>query len=1247
MAPLGCATAMENVSTPMDRSSVISQANIGCTRAATATSHLRRHGGRPSAHRRGDVSRKLILHLGSVGLRGSGLLPSISRTSLSSPARPHDASKRELRVQCAGNTKVRFFVPIQVNFGESLRVVGSSSQLGEWQPDRAAGLNWGEAGWSGEVELPQGAKINFKFLIVRPGGHVEWESGSDRALELPSAASSVEVKSKWGDAGAMDVSVTNMMFESINEVGTAQAQERDRERQREAERQQREEGRTREKEASVRVELATVAALEAAVAGGSGEKGSVAVAAAPVPQVLSSSNVEMSSLANWAGKDVVFMRKNDHSSERVGQWNTEGLQGAALAIVQGDQRAGSWRKKLHVVQDLLAKPPGENAGLDEFVHCAAYLHWVSSGAIPCVEDGGHHRPKEHAITAREIFRSLERLVEKRGLLDEEWHAARRIQPKLPAFTDSFTTAVPLTRIRDIAHRSDIPHELKQEIKHTIQNKLHRNAGPEDLLATELMLTRILRDKANYSDDFVNEFLIFHKELKEFFNAAGLTDQLNEIKPCMDPPMMSMVDGFMETQERLEVQRAADGKDSMENLLNVLHTATGLRAYLLSRLSNGLRNDAPDTAIATRQKWRLAEISLEDYSFGILSRLVNAINQAGGADRLAKQLREKGDDTPWNTPLGAVVLAIRHIGLSRWQQAECLAIDHEITAWQEARLAKPSIDAIPALRLKASLERARRLASTFSASILSTYGEASMKLGNALGVASSAVTVFCESEIRASVVFQLAKLCSLLLKALREGLGEPDWDILVAGDSVGKLVAVDRISPENVPGGNEKVILLVREADGDEEVRAAGANVAGVVLLQELPHLSHLGVRARQEKVTFVTCEEEDAIKYLRTLVGKTVRLDASGAVASVKEWDGSSAPSSASPAAPSQGAAPAGDASPGQGLMVDTSRAGSVLQLPDVTKNLGGAKSHSCAVLGQLAERATPGAEFLTPTGLCLPYGSMEDALKEAGMFDDFSRLLEEAETARLDEGVLEDVAQRLQAIVAKARPSDEVINEISTRFPRESRLIVRSSANVEDLAGMSGAGLYESIPNVSAHEPEGFCEAVAKVWASLYTRRAILSRRVAGVKQSSAAMAVLVQELLRPSLSFVLHTVSPLERDPNKLYAEVAVGLGETLASGTRGTPWRMVVDKESGDVKMLSFANFSQAYRVKMAPKGAVKVQLDTVDYSKEALSLTKSYQKDVGKRLGAIGTYLEQAFGAPQDIEGAIVGEEIYIVQARPQP
>ena len=67
------------------------------------------------------------------------------------------------------------------------------------------------------------------------------------------------------------------------------------------------------------------------------------------------------------------------------------------------------------------------------------------------------------------------------------------------------------------------------------------------------------------------------------------------------------------------------------------------------------------------------------------------------------------------------------------------------------------------------------------------------------------------------------------------------------------------------------------------------------------------------------------------------------------------------------------------------------------------------------------------------------------------------------------------------------------TSFQGDKQVIARSSANVEDLAGMSGAGLYESVPCGSPSNAASLEQAVQRVWASLYTSRAILTRRAAG----------------------------------------------------------------------------------------------------------------------------------------------------------
>jgi phosphoglucan, water dikinase len=154
-----------------------------------------------------------------------------------------------------------------------------------------------------------------------------------------------------------------------------------------------------------------------------------------------------------------------------------------------------------------------------------------------------------------------------------------------------------------------------------------------------------------------------------------------------------------------------------------------------------------------------------------------------------------------------------------------------------------------------------------------------------------------------------------------------------------------------------------------------------------------------------------------------------------------------------------------------------------------------------------------------------------------------------------------------------------------------------------------------------------------------------------------------------VLHTSDPLRGengapDPGSVYAELAPGLGETLASGTAGSAWRMSIDKSTQAVQMHAFANFSQAYlpAVNSAAPGpgqslyshpkdceatAGKIARQTVDYSKQVLSTKKDQRTSLGATLMQVGQQLEDNFGCAQDIEGGLVRGKLFVVQSRPQP
>ena len=55
-----------------------------------------------------------------------------------------------------------------------------------------------------------------------------------------------------------------------------------------------------------------------------------------------------------------------------------------------------------------------------------------------------------------------------------------------------------------------------------------------------------------------------------------------------------------------------------------------------------------------------------------------------------------------------------------------------------------------------------------------------------------------------VIFQVSKLCTLFLKAVRTTLGSQGWDILVPGTAVGTLIQV----PSNAFNMEKHQILLI-------------------------------------------------------------------------------------------------------------------------------------------------------------------------------------------------------------------------------------------------------------------------------------------------------------------------------------------------------------------------------------------------------------------------------------------------------
>lgn len=98
----------------------------------------------------------------------------------------------------------------------------------------------------------------------------------------------------------------------------------------------------------------------------------------------------------------------------------------------------------------------------------------------------------------------------------------------------------------------------------------------------------------------------------------------------------------------------------------------VRSFYVQGLSAGLRNDVTDVILNMRQRWRLSEIRLEEFNFVVLSRLINALEELGGAGLLCK-----ANNMIWSVPVQALVLGVRNMALSHFEPAEAMAVDKDI------------------------------------------------------------------------------------------------------------------------------------------------------------------------------------------------------------------------------------------------------------------------------------------------------------------------------------------------------------------------------------------------------------------------------------------------------------------------------------------------------------------------------------------------------------------------------------------
>jgi pyruvate,water dikinase len=203
-----------------------------------------------------------------------------------------------------------------------------------------------------------------------------------------------------------------------------------------------------------------------------------------------------------------------------------------------------------------------------------------------------------------------------------------------------------------------------------------------------------------------------------------------------------------------------------------------------------------------------------------------------------------------------------------------------------------------------------------------------------------------------------------------------------------------------------------------------------------------------------------------------------------------------------------------------------------------------------------------------------------------------------------------------------------------ETAVAVRSSATAEDLPEASFAGQQETYLNIQGDS--ALLEAVRECWASLWTARAISYRMRQDIDSATVSLAVVVQQLIPADSAGILFTANPVDGERDQIVINATWGLGEAIVGG-QVTPDTVIVDKS--DQQILSKETATKTIMTVRTDNGTAERPVPQAQQNQPVIDDATAVE------LARCGAQIEAHYGLPLDIEWAIAGGEITILQARP--
>ena len=287
------------------------------------------------------------------------------------------------------------------------------------------------------------------------------------------------------------------------------------------------------------------------------------------------------------------------------------------------------------------------------------------------------------------------------------------------------------------------------------------------------------------------------------------------------------------------------------------------------------------------------------------------------------------------------------------------------------------------------------------------------------------------------------------------------------------------------------------------------------------------------------------------------------------------------------------------------------------------------------------------PNGFAVTAQTYKEFIEKTGIKD---KILAQLFGLNVDDTAkLQEVAKQIQKIITDTEIPEEIKEEIIDNYEllgaekeahdlieaKEVFVAVRSSATAEDLPEFSFAGQQATYLNV--RKTDHVVQAVQQCWASLYTARAIYYRVKNNFEHSKVYIAVVIQKMVESEKAGVMFSMNPATNNKDEIIIEAGFGFGDAVVSGAI-SPDSYVVDKNTFEIKNKTVGN--KEFMFYRDP--------NTGRTNKRILSLEKARAQvltdDEVKRIAKLAKKSEDHYGNPQDMEFAIEGNNLFMVQTR---